>query len=418
MEDVQQTPSPRYHKTMRTVQIFLAVLILLSGGAVGGYLFAYSQQKVTTKGGDSAHSAIEFNTFWNAWDVVHNNFFGSTDDTKQVDGAISGMVASLGDPYTLYFDPKQDQIFRSDLQGSFSGIGAELIMENGNLTIESVLDSSPAQKAGVQAKDVIIAIDGTKVAGMEFVDAITKIRGAQGSKVELTIIRPGKDGEQKISVTRDTITVKSVTTDTLGANKDIAYIKMSQFGQDTEALLKDAFTAVAGSNKKGLIIDLRNNPGGYLTTAADAIGMLLPDTINSTEQKLKDRVAVLERDKKGKENPYKATTAPILPTLPIVVLVDANSASASEIFAGAMKDYKRATVLGVKTFGKGSVQNLIKLDNGGSIKVTIAKWFTPLGVGIDKKGIDPDVTVALPEGVTPSTTDIQVQKALEILGSK
>jgi carboxyl-terminal processing protease len=416
MQDVERVvPSAKFQKGMRAVQILLAVLILLSGGAVGGYMFAYSRLGVAS-GADAAHSKVQFSTFWKAWDVINDNFFGTADATKQVDGAISGMVASLGDPYTLYFDPKQDKLFRSDLQGSFSGIGAELAMDKGNLTVESVLEGSPALKANVQPKDIITEIDGSKVVSSDFADAIDKIRGPIGSKVVLTIIRAGEKADLKISVTRDTITVKSVTTDTLGTNKDVAYVKVNQFGQDTTALYKDALTAAAQSDKKALIIDLRNNPGGYLSSAADMIGMLLPDKIDSSEQKLKDRVAVLERDKKGNENPYKSTTAPILPTIPTVVLVNANSASASEIFAGAMKDYKRATVLGVKTFGKGSVQNLIKLDNGGSIKVTIAKWFTPLGVGIDKKGIDPDVVVALPDGVTPSTTDVQVQKALELLG--
>lgn len=417
METEPVAPITRISNTLRTVQIVLGALILFAGGSIGGYAFAKSQQKKDS-GVPAEHSGVSLSSFWNAWDVLDSNFFGDLDNTKQVDGAISGMVASLGDPYTLYLDPKQDKIFRSDLEGSFSGIGTELVMKDGSLTVDSVLEGSPAQKAGVLPKDIILEIDGQKVAGMQFVDAIDKIRGPQGSTVSLTLLRADHDGNVKVTITRDTITVKSISTDTLGDQKDVGYIKINQFGQDTTTLVEAALKQAAKDNRKGLLIDLRNNPGGYLNSAADIIGMLLPDTVSSTEQKLKDRVAVLERDKKGNETPTKATTAAILPTVPIVVLVNANSASASEIFAGAMKDYKRATVLGVKTFGKGSVQNLIKLDNGGSIKVTIAKWFTPLGNGIDKKGVDPDVVVELPQGVTPSTSDVQVQKALQLLAEQ
>jgi len=397
---------------LRKIQIVLAIFVLVGAGVVGGYLLGYnarpSNQAATAQ-------KANFSTFWNAWDVISNNFYGDTTDQKRVEGAISGMVSSLGDPYTLYLNPQDDKLFRSDLQGSFSGIGVELVQKDGVLTTEGVLDGSPAQKAGIQPKDVITQIDGAKATDLSFADAVDKIRGEKGTTVTLTIMRSGVTNPLTIPVVRDTITVKSVTTDTLGANKDIAYIKMSQFGDDTTALFKAALQDAANSNKKGIIVDLRNNPGGFLTTAADTIGMVLPATITSDQKNLSDRIAVLERDKNGKETPYRATTAAITPDTPIVILVNGNSASASEIFAGALKDYKRATLVGTKTFGKGSVQNLIKLDNGGSIKVTIAKWFTPLGNGIDKKGIDPDVAAELPTGTTPSTSDAQVQKALEVL---
>ena len=399
---------------MRRVQVGLLALILVGVGAGGGYVLGQKESHNT----ELAHTSVAFGSFWQAWDIINDNFFGTKDDTKRIDGAISGMVASLGDPYTLYLESKQDKLFRSDLEGSFSGIGAELAVHGGLLTIDSVLDDSPAQKAELKAKDTIMEIDGVKTSGLSFVDAIDKIRGEKGSTVLLTVGREGSEEPLKITVTRDTITVQSVKTDSIGPDKLVGYVKISQFGDDTTDLLTKALTDVKTSGKKSLILDLRNNPGGYLQSAADAIGMLLPSSVTSDKENLSKRVAVVEKDRDGKESRTYAGKDSILPTLPIVVLVDGDSASASEIFAGAMKDYGRAKVVGVKTFGKGSVQNLLKLQNGGSIKVTIAKWFTPLGNGIDKTGIDPDVVVELPEGVTASKDDVQVQKALEILSAQ
>jgi carboxyl-terminal processing protease len=398
---------------VRRIQIGLLAIILVGVGGIGGYsLGQYDAKKAT------GHDDVAFNSFWQAWDIIDSNYFGDKDATKRVDGAIAGMVESLGDPHTLYLEAKQDKLFRSDLEGSFSGIGAELLVKSGVLMIDAVLDDSPAQRSGLKANDALIEIDGVKTSGLSFVDAIDHIRGEKGTTVTLTVGREGSDEALKVAVVRDTITVKSVKTDTLGENKDIAYIKISQFGEDTTALFAKALTDALDTSKKGLVLDLRNNPGGYLQGAVDDIGMLLPSKVSSDKDVLSGRVAVLERDRDGRETKTYAGTRSIAPELPVVVLVDAGSASASEIFAGAMKDYARAKVVGVKTYGKGSVQNLLKLKNGGSIKVTIAKWFTPLGTGIDKIGIEPDVVIALPDGVTSSTTDVQVQKALELLGTK
>lgn len=402
-------------KTISKTILLGAVIVLFLGAIAASFALGYRQGG----GADSVNVAestpSNFGLFWQAWNIVNDDFYGPKDDTKRIDGAIGGMVASLGDPHTVYLPPDQSKMFQDDLDGNFGGIGAVLSVKNGELTVVSALDGTPAQKAGLQGQDVITEIDGKKTGELSFNDAVEKIRGEKGETVKLTIVRSGVADPFVVPIKRDTIVVKSVETSTIGTNNETAYIKVNQFGEDTTGLLKSAFTDAKNSNKKGIVLDLRNNPGGYLESAISTIGMIIPNSPASSEQNLKDRIAVLERDKSGGEQKHKASGEAIIPEMPMVVLVDSGSASASEIVAGALKDYKRATIVGVTTYGKGSVQELHDLSNGGTVKVTVAKWFTPLGVGIDGKGITPDVIVKLPDQVVSSKSDIQVQKALEIL---
>jgi carboxyl-terminal processing protease len=399
----------------------LVVLIVVTVG-FGGFLagFQYRGEAPANQSGlvqkllgrvaapsSAAPDGVDLKLFWQAWNVVNDKYYGEKDTKKRLDGAIYGMVAALDDPYTLYFEPSENELFQSDLEGSFGGIGAELTMKNGLITVVAALEGTPADLAGVKGQDIILEIDGAKTDDLNFNEAILKIRGEKGTQVELTIARAGAEEPLKIKITRDTIVVKSVKTATIG-DGDIAYIKINQFGQDTVSSLQAALETAVADKKKGAVIDLRNNPGGYLDGAVRAIGMVIPDK----------PVAVLERFKDGTENPHKAENDAVAPTLPLVVVVNGGSASASEIFAGAMRDYKRATVIGTKTFGKGSVQDLVALDNGGSVKVTIAKWFTPLGTGIDGKGIEPDQVVELPKDAPLSQTDEQITKAIQIIRSK
>ncbi|MBU6389570.1 S41 family peptidase [Patescibacteria group bacterium] len=366
-------------------------------------------------GGQTGSGQADFSVFWQAWDLLNQNYYGKLNNTDRLNGAISGMVAGLNDPYTLYLPPSASNLFVSDLQGSFGGIGAELQLKNNNLTIMSVLSGTPAEKAGLKAGDVIIEINGKATAQLGFNDSIDAIRGTAGTTVVLTVVRTSADKPLKISVVRGIITVKSVTTSSIGSGGDIAYIKINQFGQDTDGLLQTALQDAKDTNKKGMIIDLRNDPGGYLEAAVQAIGMVVPLHPSSSIANVRDRVAVIEKHRDGTEDKQQATNNPILTDVPMVVVVNGGSASASEIFSGAMRDYKRATLLGTQTFGKGSVQNLENLSNGGSIKVTIAKWFTPSGVGIDGKGLTPDVTVTLPDSVIPSTSDQQITAAIALI---
>lgn len=417
-------------KITKGVLIGLLLLVIIGASGYSGYIIGrdgpvnssipgYIKNPKNIFAVDSNQGTpADMKIFWQAWNVIDQNYYGSKNSTTRIDGAISGMVSSLGDPYTIYMPPTENKLFQANLQGSFGGIGAELTVVNGSLVVSSVLSGTPAEGVGLKAQDVITAVDGKSVAGLSLDDAINEIRGKIGTPVKLTINRPGQKAPLVLSIIRANITVKSVSTSSIGDHNQYAYIKVSQFGDDTVSLLQQALQTANQDNKQGVIVDLRDNPGGYLTAAVSAIGMFLPATINSTQPHLASRVAVEEKNNLGQETDDQATNSPIWPTKPVVVLVNGNSASASEIFSGAMKDYKRATLVGTKTFGKGSVQNLINLSNGGSIKVTVAKWFTPLGTGIDKKGIEPDVVVNLPSGAIPSTSDAQISKALDILNSE
>jgi carboxyl-terminal processing protease len=357
---------------------------------------------------------VDFAPFWQAWNLIDEKFNGDADPQKRLDGAIAGMVGGLKDPYTLYFEPDADKIFRSDLQGSFGGIGAELSYPNGLLTVDGTIDGTPSYAAGLRAGDVIAQIDGKKSTSYTFAQAVLAIRGAVGSTVDLQVLRAGTEDPLDFKIVRNTITVKSVKTESIGDNGSIAYIRVTQFADDTATEFQAALEQAKKDGKKGLLIDLRNNPGGYVDTAAKMIGMVIPQNPTGAD-KLKNRTVMLQKYKDGTEEDRTTDQAPILDTLPMVVLVNSGSASASEIFSGAMKDYSRAKIVGSKTYGKGSEQELQQLDNGGSIKVTIAKWFTPLGTGIDGTGLVPDVSVDQPAADNLTSSDTQATKALELL---
>jgi len=414
------------------VQGTLAILVCVA--LVGsGYVFGYKRGQSgypspiapgffsntsNNRTSSATSSTVDFGLFWQAWNAVDDNFYGDLTPSKRLDGAISGMVAGLGDPFTVYLPPAENKIFNSTLQGNFGGIGAELTQKDGYVTVVAPLDGMPAAAAGLKAQDIITEVDGKKTADTNLDDVINEIRGPEGSKVTLTVVRSGVEQPLKIAITRSTITLKSVKWHLIGADKNIMYIQMTEFGDDTTSLLQQALEEAKKDNAKGLVIDLRNNPGGYLEEAAKEIGFLIPQAPTNDNAELKKRVAVLEHFRDGSQKEDLAPTQPILDQTPIAILINGGSASASEIFSGALRDYKRATLIGTKSFGKGSAQTLVSLANGGAVKVTIAKWFTPLGVGIDGKGLQPDTVIDLPQDASPTDSDVQVSKALEVLGSK
>jgi len=410
---------PTRHTILRGATVAFAIVLIAGMTGVGGYYVGRVSSGVApsnvfnTK--NTSGSKVDFSTFWQAWNDLSANYDGTPDSQKELDGAISGLASSMGDPYTVYFPKTANEDFQTNLQGSFGGIGAELDVQNGLLTVVDTLEGTPSRQAGLKTGDVITKINGVTTSNMNFNDAVDDIRGTNGTKVTLTIVRQGTADPFAVTMTRATVTVKSVETQSIGTNNAIAYIKVNQFGADTAGLFQSALQDAVNSGKKGAVIDLRDNPGGYLDTAVSMIGMVLPDTINSSQPHLKARIAVEERDKQGQETDTPAVQKAIAPNLPLVILVNGGSASASEIFSGAMIDYQRATVLGTQTYGKGSVQNLLPLNNGGSIKVTIAKWFTPLGIGINGKGITPTTVVTLPADTATSTTDAQATQAVNLL---
>ncbi|MEI6144271.1 MAG: S41 family peptidase [Candidatus Berkelbacteria bacterium] len=346
-------------------------------------------------------SSVDFSLFWQTWSRLRDLYNGSSDPQTMVYGAISGMVSSLGDPYTVFLKPSDNDALSSDLSGQFEGIGAELIMNNNQVTVIAPLASSPAEKAGIKARDVILEVDGASVESMSLDGVISKIRGKAGTEVKLKIVHSGSDQPLEITVTRQNIKVDSVTYNTLSVSgKKVAVIKISQFGDDTVNLADKYANQLKNDGVSGIILDLRNNPGGYLDSSISVASLLLP----------KDKIVVSEVDKNNLKTDYKADGNSLLLDYPLVVLVNGGSASAAEILTGAIKDNSRGEIIGEKTFGKGCVQQIEPLSGGAALKVTIANWLTPSGSQINKIGITPDIVVAAPTD-SSSTTDPQMDKA-------
>lgn len=329
--------------------------------------------------------------------ALHQNYDGKLDDKKLVEGASRGMVEAAGDPYTAYFDKNEAKEFASDLDGTFSGIGAELGKKDNKLVVISALDSSPAQRAGLISNDIIAKVNGEDSSDWSIDKAVSKIRGEKGTTVKLTIVRGDKVVES--TITRDNITYPSVKTE----EKDgIGIIRISRFGKDTASLTRKA--AEKFKDKKGIIVDLRGDGGGYLDAAQEVASLWLN----------KGQIVVTERAGNDIKQTHKATGDNVLSGVLTVVLIDEGTASASEIVAGALQDHGVATIVGQKSFGKGSVQNIVELSGGAELKVTIAKWYTPDGKNIGKHGITPDKIIAV--GLNDNKdNDSQLQKALDII---
>lgn len=383
--------------------IFIVLVVFVAGVFFGGrYAGEYFVPNYVKNADSDADTSIDFSLFWQAWNKAKSMYIGDTNNQKMLDGAISGMISSLGDQYSVYLNASDNKKFSSDLSGNFEGIGAELTMKNNLITVVTPLSGSPAEKAELKANDIITEIDGITTDGMTVDAAVDKIRGDKGTTVKLKIYRSGQDDQIEISIIRDTITIESVTYNLEEVNgKKIANIKINQFGDDTLSLFEKAAAKTISDGASGVILDLRNNPGGYLDTSVDIASFFLDQ----------DKVVVSEKDKSGKIQEYKTDHAPVLKDLPLVVLVNEGSASAAEIVTGALKDYKRADIIGTKTFGKGSVQALETLTGGAALKITIAKWLTPLGTEIDKKGIMPDIEVS-------SDSTAQLNRAKEVISGK
>lgn len=350
---------------------------------------------------------IDFDLFWNVWDTLKKEYVDQNklNEKEMFYGAIKGMVASVGDPYTVFMDPKLADRFASDLAGTFDGIGAEIAIKNDILIIVAPLAGSPAEKSGLKAGDKIYAIYGTSTAGISVEEAVSKIRGPKGTSVTLTIFREGWEKPKDIIVVRDKIVVKSIKTEM--RQDGIFVINIANFNDDTAGLFNKAVNEAIKNNPKGIILDLRNNPGGYLETAIDVASAWVEDGIVVTEKFSDDN-----------KNEFLARGRARLKDFKTVVLVNQGSASASEIVAGALKDTGRATLVGMKTYGKGSVQTLDEFSDGSTIKITVAKWFTPNGYNINEQGINPDVEVDLKQEDYDQNKDPQLDKAVEILNKK
>ena len=392
----------------RVLVVFIITLLLgvvfdlgYAAGIRGANLGATLPIERITNKNSGKPNDVDFAVFWEAWNKLNSSYFGKVDAKTLIQGAISGMLSATGDPYTMYLKPEDNQRFLDDISGEFSGIGVEISQIDGISTVVSPLPDSPALKAGLKAKDVILEVDGASTSSMNFDDVINKIRGQEGTEVVLTILRPGEKEAQKITVKREKIKVASVSTEIKNyQGKSYYYIKVRQFGDDTSDLFKKAADEINSGNYNGVILDLRNDPGGYLDTAVDLSSYFI-----------EDKVVVSEIDRNGNKKESKTTRKAILKDEKLAIIINEGSASASEILAGAMKDYKRATIIGQKSFGKGSVQVLEELSDKGAVKITIAKWQTPNGSQIDGVGIDPDVKIENKD----ATDEEYIDKALETL---
>ena len=360
---------------------------------------------VTSDQSTQSQNGVDLGLFWKVWGEVEDKYVdeNALKNDNMVYGAVKGMVNALNDPYTVFMTPEESVQFNDSLEGTLEGIGAELTVKDKKLTIVSPLKKSPAEKAGLLSGDVIYKIDGASAADMSLVDAITKIRGKKGTTVTLTIIRDKLEKPFDVTIARDNIDIESVTEEKL---KDgIVYLSVNQFNDKTNDEFSKYISDLILNEPKGLIIDLRYNGGGYLDIAVQLLSYLLP----------KDTPAVIIKERGKADDTLKTNSNPKLLNVPLVVIVNDGSASASEIMAGAIQDEKRGVLLGTKTFGKGSVQEVEKFSDGSSLRVTIAKWFTPLGRTINHEGLTPDIIVDIKDEDIKNAYDRQKEEAIKYL---
>ncbi|KRQ87120.1 Carboxy-terminal processing protease CtpA precursor [Caloramator mitchellensis] len=340
--------------------------------------------------------------------IVKSNYVDKNEINQNtlVDGAISGMVDSIGDPYTVYLDKKQYEELLTQTRGTYGGVGIVVGEKEGKLTVVAPIEDGPAERLGIKAGDVILKVDGKEISAKDIDKAVTMMRGKEGTKVILTIFREGR-GVKDYEITREIIVLKTVKSQVLDGN--IGYIRITSFDENTASEFKKALDSLKNQNIKGLVLDLRDNPGGLLDESVAIADMLLPQG-----------TIVYTIDNKGEKESWKSQPDNL--GLPLAVLVNEGSASASEILSGAIRDFKAGTLIGTKTFGKGLVQNIIDLKDGTGVKVTIARYYTPNGECIQGKGIMPDIVYDLPkeqkEKEPTLEQDMQIKKALEVLKAK
>lgn len=388
----------------------LSFFVGLSVGASGSSASFTANIPFIGDGLDSTPDpSVDLDVFWKAWNSLSQNYVitnasSTLPSTKErLHGAINGLAASYGDPYTLFFPPEEAKIFAENISGSFAGVGMEIDIKDKILTVVTPLKGTPAEAAGIKSGDQIAAIDGQSTDGLSVEKAVRKIRGPIGTTVVFTIIRGGKAVD--IKVIRDTIQIPE-TKDSLDEKSGVYTIALYEFTANSTSLFSQAFERFKASGSKKLIIDLRSNPGGYLDAAVDIASHFLP----------KGTIVVTEDfgDKEPKQSHTSLGYNDVPAGTKVVVLIDGGSASASEIFAGALQDARKATIIGTKSFGKGSVQTLVDLD-GGSLKITVARWVTPKGNWIMDNGIKPDITVPFTAADASAKRDPQMLRAIDFL---
>lgn len=389
---------------------FLAVAVIFFG--IG---FAVGQKKISidktsaapkitfTNQNPPANQNVDFSLFWKVYETLPQKYLekGSIDGQKILYGAISGMVRSLGDPYTAFLDPKQNEAMRDELSGTYEGVGIQLgFNKDKRLVVIAPLKGTPAESAGVRPKDLILKIGDKETFDMTLPEAVDLIRGEKGTKVKLSLLHEGEEKSFEKEIERAQINVKSVELEFKQVSKgEVAVIKVTRFGEKTDTEWDSAIEQISNKKVAGIVVDMRNNPGGLLSSAIHLASEFVKGTVVK-QQGTNGNTGAISADHSGK---FLST--------PLTVLINGGSASASEIFAGAIRDNKRGKIIGEKSFGKGTVQDVVPFAGGSSLHVTIAKWLTPKGDSIHGEGITPDIIVE--DKTEPDAPDAQMEKALE-----
>lgn len=387
-------------KGISKLTLIVAMLVAFAAGTRFSSLADYFFSPYTNHSNQILGSKLTYDQTNQIYKLLKQKFDGNLDGNKLEDGLSKGLVEAAGDPYTVYLNAKDAEAFQNDLDGTISGIGAELASKNNRIVVVAPLDGSPAKAAGLKSGDVIVKINNEDATTLSVDAAVDKIHGEAGSKVTLGLMR----GNESISltITRAQITVPSVKSEILDG--DIGYLQITRFGSDTSELATKAAKDFKDKKVKGVIVDVRNNGGGLLDSAVHIAGLWL-----------NNKVVVSERTGGKVTSQQRTGNNPLLAGIPTTMLINGGSASASEILAGALHDNHAAKLIGEKSFGKGSVQEIINLNNGAQLKVTVAHWYTPGGINIDKKGIQPDEKVTLTTDDFNNNRDPQKDKALSEL---
>lgn len=412
--------------------IVLGVVLLIASFVSGVYLGFLNRPEVAritslthTDLTSAPTQKVDFDPFWKVWNTLNDKFVAVSTtsdaqigDQKRVWGAIAGLTASLNDPYTVFFPPEESKSFATEISGSFSGVGMEVGVRDGGLVVVAPLKGSPSEKAGIRTGDRILKIDGQTADGLAVDKAVKMIRGKEGTVVVLTVTRESKNEPFDIKITRAQIEIPTIKTETKGGTKDgskdslvdgVFIIHLYNFSAISSNLFRDALREFVVTNSNKLILDVRGNPGGYLDAAVDMASWFLPS----------GKVIVTEDfGKKAEPVVYKSKGYNVFgDKLKMVVLINGGSASASEILAGALKENGIATLVGEKSFGKGSVQELVKITPETSLKVTVARWLTPLGNSISHAGINPDIVVKFTQDDATKGRDPQLERAIKFLNT-
>ncbi|NLC65844.1 MAG: S41 family peptidase [Clostridium sp.] len=394
-----------YKRNSATKKVFktLLIVILILGGFLGGSIFGAKNTDLIIKNSVLVTEDDSFNKLFEVKDMLHNKYYQDIDDDILLEGAIKGMVNSVGDPYTIFFNSEEYKDFNNDGSGNYIGIGVMVGIKDNKIVVITPFEESPAFEAGLRAGDIIKKVNGISFDGTEMDKAVSIIRGEEGKSVTLTIERDSV--EKDIEVVRRNIVIKNVSEEMLENN--IGLVTLKQFTEGTGSEVKEAFESLKKSGSEKYILDLRGNPGGFLNEAIDIASLFIP----------KGEIVLYTLDKADSRKDYLSKGGDFT-DVDLILLVDEGSASASEVLAGALKDYDRAELIGNKTFGKGIVQQAFTVGKDEGLKVTVSSYFSPEGKVIHEKGIEPDIEVEIPEDVElPLTkdTDIQLKKAIEVL---